>query len=70
MDRDEARSQELDNQDQGGKWSARWEKAQVQEKGKGARILRILRAGGMTQKWLVGSKCMIVVDYANPKVCL
>lgn len=33
-------------------------------------FLHILRAGGMAQKWLAGSKCMIEVDHASPKACL
>lgn len=33
-------------------------------------FLHILRAGGTAQKWLAGSKCVIEVDHASPKVCL
>lgn len=56
--------------DWGGRWSARWEKAGIQEEGRVARILCILSTGGMAQKWLLHSKCVIVVDDASPKVCL
>lgn len=51
MDRDEARSLELGNQDWGGKGSARWAKARVQEEGQGARIFL-----AHTQGWWHGTE--------------